>query len=446
KDRFSTCHAELGHIEQFHNTELVHRMHITEHKVECINCHQEILHRSISRSEEVKPSCVDCHPGFHQVQVDLFTGRGGIGVEDHPSTMFLSGLNCRGCHIQPEPADNFSEKGYTFKASGVVCSPCHDTGYDRILEGWKRRNRERINQIKEILQLVANAVLGLKGERAHIADSLLKAAQFNIDMVELGHGVHNIPYAEALLGASYSQLESAYRLAIPQGKLPTFEVGLPHGAENCMACHYGVETMVVQRTTRPFPHRPHVLTQKLDCLYCHDNRVRHGSLRLTSQECNSCHHQSRDQQAPDCARCHKVQASLYQGLPEWWGEKAQADVMAQSGMVCTDCHATPQGMIRRPDGSVCAECHDPTYADLLETWHRQTREELIKADSLLYLCRNINLPEITKLRTRIERIHQDRSLGVHNHPLVMEVINEANSFLEEFITRHGLGLAPRVER
>lgn len=445
KDRCSTCHAELGHIEQFHNTELVHRIHITEHKVECLHCHQEILHQSVSRTEEVKPSCEDCHPGFHQVQVDLFTGKGGYGVEEHPSTMFLSGLNCRGCHNQPVPADNFPEKGYTFKASGVVCSPCHDEGYARILEGWKKGNRERIRQIKEIYQTVAQATRSLTGDGKIKADSLLKVSLYNIEMVELGHGVHNIPYAEALLGAAYRQLKEAYHLAQPKASLPPFEVGLPSGSENCMNCHYGVETMVVQRATRPFPHSPHVLTQKLSCTQCHDNRVKHGSLILSQDECNRCHHQSRDQKAPDCAQCHKLQASLYGGDQEWWGPQAKADAMSEAGMVCTDCHATPQGTIRRPDGTLCAECHDESYGSLIEQWHQETKALLIQADSLLHLCRNIDLPEIRRVRTRLERITQDRSVGVHNHALVVSLLKGDIAFLEEFVTRHGLGLSPRPE-
>jgi len=98
------------------------------------------------------------------------------------------------------------------------------------------------------------------------------------------------PISEALLGAAYGQLKDALALAAPGKSAPPFDVGLPKSSANCMNCHYGVETMVVQRAGRDFPHSPHVLEQKLACTTCHSNEVKHGSMILDAAACNKCHH------------------------------------------------------------------------------------------------------------------------------------------------------------
>lgn len=438
KERCNSCHAELGKIERFGDTELIHDNHITKRKVECQVCHQEIIHRSVSRTELVKPRCEDCHVGFHEVQVDLFTGKGGKGVAPHPSTMFQSGLNCRGCHTIQEAADDFALKGVTYKASGVVCTPCHDQGYDRILLGWKRRNMERLAQIEGIERTVESAVRGLGSERRTSADSLLNAASQNIKMVDLGHGIHNIPYAEALLGAAYRQLQSAYQLA-GGGALARFEVGLPKQGADCMNCHYGVETMVVQRLGRSFPHAPHVLGQKLACTTCHSNEIKHGSRTLGPAACNQCHHQAEGGTAPVCAPCHSLQASLFTG-DSTWGSETIPDPMFEAGLSCADCHIQGEGLVQLPSGEACIACHRPGYEKLLETWHGDYTASLATVDSLLHLCRNVELPDLDAVKRRVERIRADRSRGVHNHALVGETLKGEEKWLRKFVIEHELGV------
>jgi nitrate/TMAO reductase-like tetraheme cytochrome c subunit len=435
-ERCNSCHAELGKIDKYSDIAHIHNNHITERKVECQACHQEILHKSVSRTEMVKPSCEDCHQGTHEVQVDMFTGKGGVGVTEHPSTMFQSGLNCRGCHTIQAESEGFALKGTTMLASGVVCTPCHDQGYDRILEGWKRRNAERVGQIRAIESRVHNSLKGLTGTRRIVADSLVSAAMHNIQMVDLGHGIHNIPYAEALLGAAYSQLQSAYQFS--GGKVPEFDVGLPKQSADCMNCHYGVETMAVARAGRSFPHSPHVLTQKLACTMCHSNEIKHGSLALQPADCNSCHHKpTAEGQAADCAKCHDLQASIYTGKAEW-GAQATPDPMAESGLACTDCHSPEPPSIIRPSGEVCVGCHDPSYETLANSWKDDFQRGLARVDSLLHLCRNVKLPELEDVVARADRIRKDRSSGVHNHAMLGGILQADEKWLTEFIHKNGL--------
>lgn len=439
KERCNSCHAELGKIEKFDDVELIHNNHITKRKVDCQACHQEILHHSVSRTEQVKPSCEDCHKGLHEVQRNLFTGEGGVGVAEQPSTMFLSGLNCHGCHIIAEAAGGSEINGVTYKASGVVCTPCHDAGYDRILEGWKRRNAEKLSQIASIKRQVAGATASTPSIHRSVADSLLRAADHNIQMVDAGHGIHNIPFAESLLETAYNQLQSAYALSGRTGSLPRFETGLPKTDANCMTCHYGVETMVVKRAGRDFPHSPHVLNQKLACTTCHSNEMKHGTLSLSREACNQCHHKPPAEGSPDCAGCHELQASIQKGDASW-GAHAIPDPMFESGMGCLDCHGAPDGSVARPTGETCVNCHEPGYDKLLAGWKSDFRMALTSVDSLLHLCRKIETPELSALRSRLDKLRKDRSLGVHNYAMVDGILKADNEWLVKFVKEHGLSV------
>jgi len=99
ESRCNTCHADIGKISQMSDDEFMHKMHITDHKVECENCHLPIQHKSIARTKDIFPECQGCHNTPHQAQIDLFTGTGGKSVTSHPSSMFTAGLNCQACHI-----------------------------------------------------------------------------------------------------------------------------------------------------------------------------------------------------------------------------------------------------------------------------------------------------------------------------------------------------------
>ena len=442
KERCNSCHAELGKIEKFSDTKFIHNEHITQRKVDCQACHQEILHKSVSRTEMVKPSCEDCHQNFHQVQVDLFTGTEGQGVPDHPSTMFESGLNCRGCHTLKESSGDSELSGTTLKASGVVCTPCHDPGYDKILEGWKRRNAERLDQIQTVLHRVETAVRGLSGIRRQQADSAVASARHNIVMVDLGHGIHNIPFAESLLGTAYQQLSNASNL-VGDVELPAFDAGLPKQGAECMNCHYGVETMIVQRKGGDFPHSPHVLGQKLACTKCHSNEIKHGQLALSKVGCNECHHKAEAGKIPSCVGCHELQSSIYSG-DAIWGTEAFPDPMFEGGLSCQDCHTQEKGVVLRPTGETCMGCHEPGYEKVLEGWKSKFSGDLTLVDSLLHLCRNIDLPAVVEVRRRMDHIRQDHSNGVHNHAMLDDILTKDASWLKGFIKEHGLDLAKPI--
>ena len=97
--RCSSCHAETGKLEKISDPEFIHQMHVTDHKVECENCHIPIQHKSIARTEDIFPECQECHETPHRAPFDLFSGTGGQNVVNHPNPMYTAALNCKASHI-----------------------------------------------------------------------------------------------------------------------------------------------------------------------------------------------------------------------------------------------------------------------------------------------------------------------------------------------------------
>ena len=55
----------------------MHDKHVTEHKVDCIQCHTPILHTlDPKKLEHAAADCQSCHPNHHQEQVNLLEGKG----------------------------------------------------------------------------------------------------------------------------------------------------------------------------------------------------------------------------------------------------------------------------------------------------------------------------------------------------------------------------------
>src|SRR5262249_30662925 len=128
KERCVTCHNETSRLQEYGNPDLLHRMHVTQHKVDCLNCHLELQHVGPPRVEQKAVSpCVTCHATGHSPQMSLYAGIGGRGVKSIPSPMFLAGIRCEGCHLQI-PGHTTDVR----RASDVSCMSCHGASYRSI--------------------------------------------------------------------------------------------------------------------------------------------------------------------------------------------------------------------------------------------------------------------------------------------------------------------------
>jgi nitrate/TMAO reductase-like tetraheme cytochrome c subunit len=209
------CHNQTAQVEKYGEPTLLHKVHVTEHKVECSGCHVQIEHSLVAGAREETMlgtrfatdagTCGMCHEQTHNGPREMFQGIGGRGVPDMPSPMARSRVNCIACHSARErDARTADVKGQTFAATQDRCDYCHGDKYKDTLADWKKTIEQNTTQAEAALlearTAADKATLGaqdaLKVQRA------LDDAEYNIRFVKLAHGAHNPTYATALLNVA----------------------------------------------------------------------------------------------------------------------------------------------------------------------------------------------------------------------------------------------------
>jgi nitrate/TMAO reductase-like tetraheme cytochrome c subunit len=200
-----TCHNKVDHLARYHDTEMLHRKHVTDHKVECANCHIQIVHELDAVSQRPSGACGACHEFSHAGPAELYWGTGGRGVPDMPSPMARSQVDCIGCHRHQALPENVAEVvGQTFAAAKESCTYCHGAKYDGTLADWRQRIAA-LQQAADEAYERAEAIVSesrLSASTSRRAESLLADAEHNRRLVRLGHAVHNITYAAAVLNTA----------------------------------------------------------------------------------------------------------------------------------------------------------------------------------------------------------------------------------------------------
>jgi nitrate/TMAO reductase-like tetraheme cytochrome c subunit len=212
------CHNQTNQVARYGEPKALHQIHVSEHKVECASCHIQIEHNLTAgtpRGPATRPvsmnaahalsengTCGQCHEQTHGGPSELYRGVGGRGVPEMPSPMYRAQVDCIACHkVKKESNDAAQVVGQTFVAVQDSCDYCHGNKYDGVLETWKgyiadvllRSEAAYNDAVAKVAQSEAPAIDKLKAQR------LLDDAGHNIRMVKLGHGVHNVNYATALL-------------------------------------------------------------------------------------------------------------------------------------------------------------------------------------------------------------------------------------------------------
>lgn len=427
RERCSSCHAELGKIEQYDNVDLVHKNHVTDHKVECQNCHTSILHKSVSKTADIVPECQSCHSKSHEVQYELFSGQIGKGIKPHPDPMFEAGLNCQACHIFHENISGLKNGEETVVAKGESCETCHGKGYAKLFQQWKTVMAEKVKSVESSLKVVKKELAKAKtnAETDDETDRLLDIATNNFLAVKKGNIVHNVAYSDELLASSSTSLREILKLINSRASINDISVFSKLVPSECRNCHYGQDENVVTAFGIDFSHNIHVVTNELPCSKCHSNKRTHGETIVKRSDCLSCHH---TQKIVPCETCHDVQASIFSGTIDF-GFEAEPDIMSDEGVVCSDCHFDENEHVRKADGESCINCHDDEYPETLASWQKDTRASVSKIESILAGIDDNNFAgkspeEIHQMREIIQKIKSDRSWGAHNIDLVTEVLED----------------------
>ncbi|UCC72777.1 MAG: NapC/NirT family cytochrome c [Gemmatimonadota bacterium] len=348
--RCFNCHNEPERIEQFENTSLVHSVHIATHNVECTQCHTPILHRVVALAQAFELDCNSCHQGAHDAQRLMYTGMGGHGTENAPSTMFLARVSCQSCHGLPAEIAGHAE---VKRAGEATCMSCHGIRYANILPSWQREMERRQSEVASVVAAARSTLRAAPVRTRAAADSLLRLAEENISFVERGKGAHNIAYADQLLRASLQLVQRAVEAGPLPFAIPEVELGAELGANICLQCHLDVSEQAGRFAGRRFDHRPHVQSADLACTECHTALEEHGGITLSDRSsCDGCHHRVVD--PIYCANCHRGPG----GAPAATISTAIGDfshaVHRGRGLTCSICHTAPSMSI---EGLDCDNCH-----------------------------------------------------------------------------------------
>ncbi len=362
KTRCFVCH-NFPVDELLADHQRLHQVHVTDHKIECVDCHEEITHGYDADRARAPLDCLSCHAGRHEATTALAEGTAArlLGeAQPRVGPMLAARVECMACHKPPAGAgasDSHPWAEVTHRPDRNACADCHGTYGNAMLSQWTTYFARRQREVEAALR------------SSRQSPAVIAKAREMIETVRRGRFVHNADLARDLL-------DEAERLAKGLGRTPAEDRA---GGGACLDCHVeGAPSGSFRVGKSVFSHAPHVGRAGMDCERCHEPpspqqpRGRHGQMRLEGKDCVSCHHwQQRTcegchRQGPEqpiawrgltfphkphatstaaCGRCHVYDASI---------KVMQLKVTPQD---CRSCHHAPATPGGQPPAA-CAACHN----------------------------------------------------------------------------------------
>ncbi len=441
------CHNEPMILSTKYTSQFIHKKHVTDHKIECSNCHTPLRHEigQIPTLTHFATNCDKCHSKeIHLGPRELYRGSGGIGVPDSPSLMFATNVDCIACHRKGEESQAaLHTTKYAEKAMGEACVDCHGEGFDDALKHWKSFLSKAENETNQRIFNVQRSLYdfektaGGSGEFKK-AQNLLNEARHNYSLVLLGKGVHNVEYAMKLLNVANNRTEQAMGIIDKSYKPMEFKTQV-----TCTTlCHVGLERRAVPFGDIKFSHNTHVIGNGLRCSDCHSPRENHGKTFMTN--CADCHHGKQIKKVR-CEDCHVSVKRLVQGKGGIGVKERPSNKL--DVVECIDCHRGVAAKRKDTFDTMkkrCIECHDQSYGEMAVQW-KTASEELLKKLT----------PKIAQVKEEIDRIEKrgghtfvyrklfgeaefnynlaKNGKGVHNLDYTEELLEFANRRLDEAI-------------
>jgi len=441
------CHREPTILNTKYASPFMHKTHVTDHKIECADCHTPIRHEigPILTFVHSPTVCDKCHSKeTHLGPRGMYRGSGGIGVPDSASLMFTTNVDCVACHRKGEEGQAaLHTTKYAEKAIGEACVDCHGEGYDETLKHWKALLSKAENETNQRIFNVQRTLYDLEKSRGGSPDfkkarNLLNEAGHNYSFVSLGKGVHNIEYAFKLLNAANNKTEQALAAINKSHRPREFKTQM-----TCTTlCHVGMEKRTVPFNDIKFSHETHVSGKGLKCSDCHAPRENHG--KTFQKICAGCHHGKEIKQVK-CEDCHVSVKRLVQGKGGIGVKDRPSNKL--DVVECVDCHRGVTAKKKDAFDAIkkrCIECHDQSYGEMVVRWKKSFEELLRKVT-----------PKIDRVREEIDKIERRRGhtfvyrklfgeaefnynlakmgKGVHNLEYTEELLEFANNRLEEAI-------------
>ncbi len=441
------CHNEPILLSTKYTSQFMHKKHVTDHKIECVNCHTPLRHEigQIQTMTHIPSNCDRCHSKeMHLGPRELYSGTGGIGIPNSPSLMFTTNVDCIACHRKGEESQAaLHTTKYVERAIGEACVGCHGEGFDETLKTWKTLLSKSENEANQRIFNVQKALYEyekINGSTAVFkkAQNLLNEARHNYSFVLLGKGVHNIEYAFKLLNAANNKTEQSLAVIDKNYKPQEFQTRM-----TCTSlCHIGIEKRAVPFNDIKFSHETHVLGSGLKCSDCHSPRENHG--KTFQKNCSDCHHGKKIKKVK-CEDCHVNVKRLVQGKGGIGVKERPSNKL--DVVECIDCH---RGVPTKKKDTLnaikkrCIECHDQSYGEMAEQW-KTVSDGLLKKMA----------PKLAQTKEEIDRIERrgghtfvyrklygeaefnynlaKNGKGIHNLEYTEELLEFANRRLDEAV-------------
>lgn len=424
--RCEACHADEEHLKVT-EPERLHKIHVTDHKVECFLCHETIVHRLETAKEITQADCGICHLERHRLQKAFYQGAANVPFSlALPSPMIEAHIDCTACHAELD-----HKKGETpvtvewvvARASGKVCVECHGPGYDRLLGDWQREIARRVSQTRTLAR-VESSLAPSNGSTT--GTTLAEKANQTLEIIGAAKAVHNIGYTATLIEHSQAALlDATSRTAEAQTlrdwvgeELPSFQQ-----APSCLQkCHYGISqaTIALKNQNRDFPHAPHVNRANLDCGACH-SRDQHKVSLPRGYDCNGCHH--REAQQKQCVDCHKQVFAFAQG------NYAGFNLPNEPALKCDSCHADTGGKITMLNRDTCTQCHADSKGYLAKLGQQANECKRLGAEVNSGLRAQLDTLDLKGLEVANQVRMVERVNGIHNYALAQKIYAAAKAYL-----------------
>ncbi len=425
------CHMEQERLARHEETDFMHTAHITNHKIECEQCHTAIQHKLPEKEELHLLDCSGCHVDPHNAQITLFKGTGGFDAHTVPNPMFIHSITCKGCHVFHEETKDVKINGETLTASKKSCEICHGKGFDRLLSEWKNISQKKLNMLVDDYQKAYGEISRSTSRKKAEALKLMQEAKFNIDLVDVGKSVHNVQFADQLLRGAHDNIVKALTNVNSTITLrPYLETNKIVPAE-CNTCHFGVVVANKSIFGLEFSHQGHVVGRKQNCKNCHSNDRIHGELTMTKSKCATCHH---DEETENCKSCHSFQYAVYSGTLNVPSFTIEQDIMFEAEVECIACHNYENKSII-PTTNSCLECHEEQpYLQTYESWRKNTADAIDFVEKWLNENGNLRLTREQKskvdwVKEVIAMVKTDDSKGVHNPKFFVSILKKCQDTL-----------------
>jgi len=224
RERCTACHNREDDLKRIDDHVFMHQVHVTNHKVDCLECHLEIRHSlDRQRIEHAAADCKACHPNQHGEQVRMLLGDGAKSISALHGGMAVAGISCPSCHQVKE----ISPTGTVlWRASTAICAECHDEGATERLRTRHEQLQGSLADIDANLSRAREAVGGAGLDETRKAEITQRLRDLNDDLqfIRVGNSIHNMHYADSLIRAVVDKLSAICRelnIAEPTINLPT---------------------------------------------------------------------------------------------------------------------------------------------------------------------------------------------------------------------------------